>query len=417
MQKIFIETKYSCEKRRLDAAHFIKYFLSNGQEITNNPRNADIILIFTCGVTSLLSNLNYDEIKRYKKYKAELIVTGCLPEIEPDNLSKIFKGKIIPINKISKLDSYFPENKNLIGNIKDANIPYVTIDETKSLDILKLGILKTPILNKIFYKSLNHIVTNFFGDNYLDFGNILNIPIKDFYVLRISWGCNQNCSYCATKKAIGKHRSKEFLKCIEEFKQAISLGYKNIYIAADDIGAYGQDIGTNFIKLLDEITKYEGDYYIRIEGLNPTYLVKNINDFGRIIKRNKIKSINIPVQSGNERILKLMKRYSNIKNILDSIKIIKELDEQIRISTNIIIGFPSETENEFIDTMHFIIDADFDLGRILSISIRPDTYAYKLKQKISEETIKGRLKTFNKYLKKNGYNSILLNNSISFGRK
>lgn len=308
-KKIFIYANNVCERRKLDIRRIATYFTKNGYQIITNPRKADIIILSTCGANDILTNYHLDNIKRFKKYRADLIVTGCIPDTDKGKFEKIYDGKFITTKNLEKIDTYFPDNKIKFNEIEDCNQPWITIDESKINNVFKKLFMISVISKKLYVGFLDYLLKKFINEGHLLLDNLLDLPFDDFYTIRISEGCLGNCSYCSIKRALGRFRSKPFDQCITEFKKGLNAGFSNFFITAEDTGAYGKDIGKTFVDLLDELTKIKGKYSIGILEINPVWLIQQIDSFEGIMKRGKIKAINVPVQSGSNRILKLMHRW------------------------------------------------------------------------------------------------------------
>jgi len=412
MKKIYLYVR-ACELRLLDATRIHDYLSLNGYKIVYTPEDADIIVFFTCAFSNFQENCALEKIKDFQKnYNAELIIGGCLPDISPGKLSEFFDGKIISTKKIQEnediLDIILPGNKIKFKDQKDANVPYSflygsnfydNIKRTESIKKLS-GLFRKTIYEKKFNKIKDHIDKNLFA-----LPALLNrfLKNKSFYAVRISWGCPSNCSYCAIKKAVGKLKSKSIDQCISEFKNGLNLGYKTFIINADNTGAYGLDIGSNFAELLDEITKISGDFEITILDLDPMWIVKYIDIFEEILKRRKIISMEITVQSGSSRILKLMNRYSDIEKIKNGLVRLKKSYPDLKLVIHQIIGFPTETMDDLDKTLSFITEMNIDEGYSFSFSRRAGTDSEKIKPKLSNKEIIKRLSYTKKYLKKVGY--------------
>jgi MiaB/RimO family radical SAM methylthiotransferase len=399
-KKIFIQTDI-CSKRRLDAKRISKYLKENNHKIVNNPKDADIIILSTCAFNDERTEYSLEQVKKYKKYKSELIVAGCLPDIEKEELKKIFNGKIITPTTIDEIDNYFPENETKINKINDQNILWENKNQENIYEHIKKIVSKLNIIEKNFLLLKKNILKILLEEN----SEIYRSFIKKQYYLRISWGCPNNCSYCAIKKAIGPLKSKGLEACIQEFKNGLSQNYKYFVIEADDVGAYGLDIKKSFPDLLDRITEIPGDYIISIRDLNPRWVMKYEDKIEQILKKRKIKHLFLPIQSGNSRILKLMNRYYDKEKIKEIILRYKNTDKDLRIATHLIVGFPSETEEEFIDSLKFIKEVGFDEGLLFPFSSKKGTKAEDMNPKISNDIISKRMKFAQKFFKRNGYNA------------
>ncbi len=395
MKKVYLYVR-ACGKRELDIAMIYDYFKKNNYKIVNSPNNSDIILFVTCAVLDDIANFNLEIIKSFQKYDAELIVAGCLPEIEKEKLSKIFNGKILNTKNLEKIDEFFPENKITFKEIKEANIPVDVLNKTHSKRI----VFKIKWLNVLFTK-----VKVFFAKHiYKDGSHIFTAIIRpNNYFIRISWGCLGNCSYCAIKKAIGTFRSKPINDCIQELRRGINAGYKKITIVASDTGAYGLDIGLNFPELLKEMTELHGDYKLILRDIAPKWFIKYYNNLENIFKSGKIYSMDIPIQSGSKKILKLMHRSSNTEDMIKFMRNLNESFPDIRLNTHAIIGFPSETEEDFMDTLNFFKKVNFYGGYIYPYSCKSGTVAEDIFPKNSKKVISSRMKFTKKFLENLGY--------------
>lgn len=420
-KRIFINAMMGCSERKLDARRLAEYFERNGHEIVMDPKDADVMILITCGVANYEAEKTYKEIEYLRNFNGELIVAGCIPEIEPEELLKNWSGLTFSTRDLEenpeKIDKLFPENTIKFKDIKDPNIPWITTDKSRPQQVFNNQIMKSKTTTKLYGGVVNHILTNYFGDSYKHFGFLIETPGKEYCTIRVSWGCTKKCTYCAIRQAIGKFKSKPIELCIKELEKIVEEGYKDIFLNADDMGAYGIDIGRTLPQLLAELTKIPRDYNIKVNYLSPDWLIKYIDEINKILKGGKISSIFIPVQSGNKRILKLMNRYSNIDKMIESLKKLKKAYSKLNVATHIIAGFPSETEEEFKQSLDFIIKTDIDMGQIHKMSIRPNTPAMDINPKISDEEKEKRIRYAQRYLRKNGYKTYYDSCSLTFGGK
>lgn len=403
MKKIFVYIHVGCERRPLDARRIVEYFTRNGHIIVEKPDDAEIIFFITCGAFKFNADITFKLIKKFQKYDAELIIAGCLPAIETEELAKIFNGRTIITKDLDNMDSLFPENKIKFKEIGDANIYYKNMNVDDISSAFRKILRKSKILGKIYKKIFEHVFKNLFGEKSL-FYMILS-PIPN-YCIRVTWGCSSNCSYCVIKHAIGRTKSKPLIDCISELKEGLRKGYKRFLLTGDDVGPYGLDIDSNLVELLDEITKISGEFTISIRAFGPQHVVKYIDELEKIIKRGKINRIDINIQTGSKRIAKLMHRYPDFDKVEDAIKRIKKSYPGIEIFTHIIIGFPSETEEEFNQSLNSVIDMDIDAGAFFQYSTRPGIDSDKIEPKVSQKEIKNRVKHAKHFLKNQGYNTV-----------
>jgi len=432
-KKLFIYGVLTCNRRKLDAWRIREYFSRNNYELVSNPREADIIILSTCAYSNKHAKTSLAMTKQLLGYDAELIVTGCLPEIEKKELGKIFKGKTISTETLGQIDEIFPENKVKFNEIDDANTPLENSNEYVLISNLKRVLGKPQIPKKIVSGISELVLKNMVRDESVNcHRSIINYTYfkyfkervqpsltvhKDSYFIRPSWGCLGNCSYCVIKKAIGPLKSKPLEAIITEFNKGLSLGYKNFIFDADDLGAYGTDTGSNFVEMLDKVTDISGDYSVHLRYIHPIWLVKYDDSFGKVLKKGKIQSLGSAIQSGSPRILKLMHRFSDVEKIKNSFYKIKKAYLNLLIATECINGFPTETKEEFEETINVVKEIDFNWGFIFPFSCRPGSEAWNLEPKVPKKEILNRMKYARKYLK-TGYNSSLFrdHNILAFSK-
>jgi tRNA A37 methylthiotransferase MiaB len=398
-KKILIDAVH-CERRFIDAKKIQNYFEKNGYRLVKKPKEADIIFFFTCTVIDCAVNLSLYKIKKYQEFDAELIVAGCLPDVEKEKLKKIFNGRIISTKNLDKIDNFFPTFKVKFKEINDANEFYYNFDNT-----IFSGLVITKLMSYLISKFRPYYVKNNFDTK----SHIYLYTFKNPYYIRISWGCIGNCSYCSIKDAVGEYKSKHLVTILEEFKEGLNKGFKNFVLTADNLGPYGTDIKENLPNLLKKIVNLPKDFNIYIHALDPRWLIKYEKEIFELLKSGKIINIDIPIQSGSSKILKLMNRYSDIEKIKEFIKKINKKYPRIVISTHLIAGFPSETSDDFNQTIGLVKNCDFNSVIILPYSSGSNTVSEDINKKISKKEINRRLKKFKNEMKKLNYKGFLMN--------
>jgi len=389
----------------MDAKKFANYLSQNNYKIIANPKKTDVIIFITCGAVKKTLADSLRKIKEFQKYKAELIVGGCLPAIEK-RLSDIFKGKTIATKDLANVDILFPENKIKFQEINDPNVLFSNQDERMPLGLINIIFRKIRFIEDVYVKMKKHVLKNLYDENSYIYMNMMDL--RTFYIIRISWGCTSNCSYCNIIKSTGKLRSKSLEQCLREFKKGLTGNYKKFILTAVDSGAYGIDIKSNLAELLEKMTKNLGEYEISIQSFNPQWVVRYIDQLEQILKRKKIVRITIPIQTSSKRILKLMNRYSEVEKIKDVLIRLKKAYPDLSLCTHLIAGFPTETAEEFKQTLNFVREIDFTAGFIYRFSCNPNTKAENIEPKVSEKQISQNLRYAKKFLKKAGYHVIYL---------
>jgi len=413
MKKIYV-CAIPCEKRFLDARRVVNYFCRNGYKVVYRPKNADVIVFFTCVVINRAVEESLNKIKKFQKYKGELVVAGCLPGVKQGKLAKIFDGKTISTKTLDEIDKLFPEHKVKFNEIPDQNIVWAETGEIELANIARRILGKLKPVEKIYGKFKNIMLKNLLKHNPDIYRNLTKRPFD----IRISWGCVGNCSYCAIKKAVGPLRSKPIDECMREFRNGLNEGYTDFVIKADNAGAYGVDKESSIVELLDEMTKTPGDYQIAIQAFDPRWLVKYIDQLEEILRRDKISDIDIPIQSGCSRIIELMHRYSDTEKIKEAFIKLKRWSPEISTSTHCIVGFPTETKEEFKQSLYFIKECNINSVIVLGFSCMIGTEAAKIEPKVSEKEISQRMEYIKKFMKQAGYRCVYISkwNVLKFNK-
>ncbi len=333
-----------CIQRALDAKRFEKYFLSNGFTITKNPKMADYILFITCAFRNIEKNISLERITQLKKYKAELIIGGCLKGICKESLDEVFTGKSFTTSNLEQIDEIFPCFKIKFRDLADVNFlsPLELLLAAKN-HIFKYRLIKW---NLHFFKNFKRYIQD--------------RMLKVFY-LRTGWGCiGPHCTYCVIWRAIGELKSKPLEECLKEFREALRSKYKRIVLVADNLGAYGLDSNQTLPGLLNAVLEIKGNYTLHLRELHPMWIIRYLNELIPIVKTGKISKIECPVQSGSDRILQLMNRQHNCSQIRNSLAELKKQFSKLKLYTYIMLSYPSETEEDFEATLNFAKDVGFD---------------------------------------------------------
>jgi MiaB-like tRNA modifying enzyme len=213
-------------------------------------------------------------------------------------------------------------------------------------------------------------------------------------IVEIASGCMSECTFCQTKLAKGWLRSYRIGDIVKQIQSDIESGCKEFWLTSTDTGCYGRDNGTNLVELLKTCCySIEGNFKIRVGMMNPMYLPeiqdKMIHLF--LTSEKLFKFLHIPVQSGSDRILRKMKRGHTSKTFLDLVRAFREKIPEITISTDLIVGFPSETDDDFEETLNLVEKAEPDIINLARYSARPGTESAKWKDKrISSQVAKSR---------------------------
>ncbi len=373
--KICIEN-YGCSANYNNGEIIAGILKKAGHEIVgkSGESKADIIILNTCTVKEPTEKKILKRIKKIPKNK-KLIVAGCMPEVQADEIRKIRKdASLLGVGRIEKITE-------LVEKLKQGKNKKYS-EGQKSL--YKNSFCPSDIASDSLVKYLSHLL--YIGGNKetkLLLPRIRKNPVIE--IVQISEGCNQNCSYCIVRLAKGELVSYPADKIVEEIKQSVKQGCKEIWITSQDNASYENSLPD----LLKKITSVEGDFMVRIGMMNPVHIIPIKKELIKIYKNRKIfKFLHIPVQSGNDRVLKLMNRKYSVAEFKKIISDFRKEIPDITISTDIICGFPTETEKEFKDSLKLVKELRFDVVNVSRFGARPGTAAAKMKQIHGNETKK-----------------------------
>ena len=341
MAKIFIET-FGCSANYNNSEIMAGLLIEAGHKIIKKAENSDLIIVNTCTVKLPTENKVKKSIKNFLNINKKIIIAGCMPEVQKDLLKAIAPyASLVGVHHTKEIVSAV--EKTIKGNL---------IDLTEKRNETKLNL---PELRK------NKVIQ----------------------IVQISEGCNGKCTYCIVRLAKGKLFSYPEDEIIKQVKSAVKSGCKEIWLTSQDTAAYGQDIKTNFVSLLKKIINVKGDFKVRIGMMDPNNLVLILDDLISLMKSDKIFNfLHIPVQSGNDEILKAMNRLYTADELKIIIaKLIKEIPE-ITISTDMICGFPGETEEQFADSIKLIKEIKPDVLNISRFWPRPGTKAALMENQV-----------------------------------
>jgi MiaB/RimO family radical SAM methylthiotransferase len=204
-------------------------------------------------------------------------------------------------------------------------------------------------------------------------------------ILPICRGCLGACSFCAVKKARGNLQSYSIASLKKKFSFLLDNGSKEIWLTAQDAGCYGKDIGTSLPELLTELLKDNRDFRLRIGMMNPNHLKQMLPRISKTLKDNRIYLfLHVPFQSGSNRILKLMNRNYKIEEFVSNVKRLRKTFPDLTLSTDIIVGFPSETEKDFEKTLFVLKKIVFDIVNVSRYGKRPFTIAAEIQNQVYE---------------------------------
>ena len=349
--KFYFKT-FGCKLNEADS-QIIKSILTKDYEEVFNPDNADFVVFNTCGVVDKTEKKIIRETKQFQKQGKKVFWTGCLPLITRNNVSN---GSIGPNNVL---------------DIKKAIKENIHIFTEKKIDKSVLCNLKEDSVSAI---------------------------------VAISEGCLGNCSYCGSRiarKGLNSFPRENIIKRIEK------INAKEILLTSQGLASYGLDKGKQELsELISDILKIEKDFKLRLGMMNPKFLVHIIDDLLELYEDKKMyKFLHLPLQSGDNNLLKEMNRGYNINDFLDLVYKFRKISKDTILATDIIVGHPKESEKAFKNTIKIIKETKPDVLHVFRYSKRKGTEDAKLKEldvRIKKQRSKYLVTLFQKYnLEKN----------------
>jgi len=322
---------------------------SVGYEIVEDVERADVVIYNTCAVKTPTENRMMAILRGVPQNK-KLIVAGCLPLINFERLKTeiAFDGVIGP----SAGDKIVEFVRRVDCGEK---VVFLEGDSKPNLELPRVR--------------ANEVVG----------------------IVPISYGCLGACSYCCVRFARGRLRSFGVREIVKRVECDLNSGVKEVWLTSQDNGCYGRDIGTNLVCLLEEICRIDGEFLVRVGMMNPNYALDMLDGLVRVFKNDKIfKFVHLPVQSGDNEVLRLMNRFYSVEDFKDVVHEFRKEIPEVTLATDVICGFPGESEEAFGRTLKLVEDVKPDIVNVSKFFARPGTVAEKMELKVSPNEVKER---------------------------
>ncbi len=360
--KYYIKT-FGCQMNVHESEKLAGMCESLGYKKTEDIKDADVIVFNTCCIRDgveqkILGNIG--AVKKLKKAKKDLIVAICGCMSQADGRSDLIRKKF-PFVDIIFGTHNLHEFKNYLQKCLN--------DKSKITDVWNEA-------NGIF-EDVNIVRDNLFSNAWVN----------------INFGCNNFCSYCIVPYVRGRERSRDYKDIVKEVEGLVKQGFKYITLLGQNVNSYGNDFedkSINFAFLLKKVAEIPGDFRIKFMTSHPKDLSEEV--IKTISENDKIcKVIHLPIQSGSNEILKAMNRKYTREHYLGLIKLIRKYMPDAYISTDIIVGFPGETEENFMDTFNLVNEVKYDGVFAFMFSKRSGTVAYSMENQVDESVKKDRI--------------------------
>ncbi len=355
-KKFYMYNNGTCTRVKLFGVDVNNLFLINGYEEVEREENADYVIINTCSFLKSKEEYFYRFIRDVDNRlsdKQSIVVIGCLPSILHDELLDLNDKMLLFGRDLSEIKKHFKFKKDIVTRA-------------------------TSVSDKLnFSKNLLYQFNRFIlHSKHIEY----RLKREKVCYLQISSGCRGRCTYCS-EKFTTKLKSRPLNDILEAINDGISRGYSLFGLNSDDASAYGKDIDSSLEELLTEVVKIKKDIYFSIPEFNPNGLSDIVIE---CLKDKKFLYITVPMQSGSQRILDLMERPYKIDDVIKRIKRVKKNNKKLKINTHVIVGFPGETEEDFMKTKEILSSGLFDRVKVFMYNERPNTKASLMDGKVPE---------------------------------
>ena len=337
MAKIWVDA-YGCSASFADSEMISGLIVNGGHTLVQDPSESDLNLIVTCSVKDVTATRMIHRIKKLQS--KPLVVAGCLPKAERHTVEKFAKNaSVMGPNSIGKTVQVI--EKTLSGS------RVVALEDT---DLSKIGIPKIR----------------------------LNPAVG---IVEIANGCMSECTFCQTKLAKGDLKSYRIGDIVRQVRKEIIDGCREIWLSSTDNGCYGLDIDEDLPSLIDQVVQIPEDFRIRVGMMNPMFMPRIRDNLLESFENDKVfQFLHVPVQSGSNDVLNNMKRGHTVETFKDAVRKFRKKFNVFTISTDIIIGYPTETRENFEETITLLNETRPDIVNLSRYSQRPGTVAAEMPQ-------------------------------------
>ena len=378
----------------LEKTKILEYLRVNGYEFVSRPADADYILLITCAFKKAEEDHSILRLNALRRYEGKLLVYGCLPDIRPDIAPGMSEIETLAPKDLDKIDEFFDE----------IDVRFSDIAAPRTINYYDKASLVEKAKTELFSGELLHQDHRhrFFSSAKEHLRNLL-IDSRRNCFLYVCRGCLGHCTYCAIRRAIGPVKSKPLSQVLRELSDGFAAGSNHFHILGDDLGCYGLDLGCTLpvllAALLHECEKLETSLgsqgrrrqaiSFHLEEVGFKYLV-DYEECLDVFDSERVKSLLCPIQSGSDRILSLMQREHSVQDVRRIIAKIRAINPGLRLSTQALVGFPSETDQDFEATLEILEELRFDEVIVFPYHAKENTSASRLDSRVPEDVIRER---------------------------
>ena len=381
MKTVFIKSN-GCAVLMHETERIAKYFTENGWKLVDSPEEAGVLVMTCCGVTNNEEDQAIEIIKDIELLRmpdSQFFISGCMPAFAADRVMEVSpEAVILKYNELDALDRVISASK-LFHTVHYNTNPQLEKCENHTYQMDE----DLKLMRIIDEKYHSHEC-----ERAWEFSTLRKYMWQDgrIYQIKVSYGCPGHCSYCATKLGIGDFRSIDINLVIEQFREGWEKGYTKFLLIGDEIGNYGRDIGTSLIDLLQTMYKLsEGRAAVSIRYIHPDILVKMFEKLSFFFAKGFVNYFCCAIQSGSPEVLKRMNRNPNLEPFINCMENMNAKNYPVNKHTQVMVGFPGETAEDFLLTMDVLRRCQFDHININLYSPRRHTAAWNMTDDVSQE--------------------------------
>ncbi len=360
MVSVYFTEDDMCTTQKLEVKRIYDFLLANDWSVTTDLNKADVVICPTCSGWENLEIRSLERLRKMNTLGKNVVSVGCVNTVNPSGVAGVHSGLVVPTQKLEHISSLIPNPK-----VKLCDIPEPSA--FKSKEDYRLYDLRKRFVN-------------------------------------ITAGCPFNCSYCPHKVGIGPLKSRPMKHIIAQIKDLVATtDVKIIVLTGLETAYYGRDIGTSYPTLLKKILEIDATFDIHVAQFNPAGISKYYDELLSLFSNERVTDIQIPIQTTCKRLLKLMRRPQVTEQQLGRfLRMVKNNNKRVVLRTDIIVGYPTETLDELIGTLHFVTDI-YDEVAVYSIEIRKGLPIEKMKEQAhTPEEIQRRIEFATKFIEDKG---------------
>ena len=403
-KRLYVAGQLSCTASRISFNRYEDFILRHGAARASSAADADIILFDSCAFNQEKEEQSLALIRKCEseaRESAKLIVTGCIAGISPARLQEHYR-----------CEYFAPSDEKQLAYllcIDDAEDQFLELSDPRGrfmgTEGFEGGDWKLQAMARVaglFHRVDHHVSLRRvpFLKHMLAASQAAN---PHGYALSISRGCLGHCSFCVIPMAKGSTTSLPLGLITDHVRTVVARGTRRIVLTSEDIGAFGKDVGVEFPDLLEKLVRIDGNFTLYLHFYDPRWLRTQERRLIPLLQSGKIAYLQAPLQSGSDRILKLMRRGYLMHHVLPALGRIREQAPGVSLGTQIIAGFPSETEGEHRDTRRVLQSGLFDYAQIFPFSNRPGAAAAALPGHLPAKTVRRRARELGRAWRRSQY--------------